>query len=155
MQRYEKARSYVYSRYSKIYNDTIHERAFTHTSSVDNFMTLLAISHSLPIEIAKIAALFHDYATFAHNCPSKDHARLSSLHAYHYLSETQEFSTNEIDEICYAIAQHSKKSEFSDDPLAEALKDADVFAEFVEEPHTKFDPVRSKRLLKAGRDLAG
>lgn len=108
MQRYEKARSYVYSRYSKIYNDTIHERAFTHTSSVDNFMTLLAISRSLPIEIAKIAALFHDYATFAHNCPSKDHARLSSLHAYHYLSETQEFSTNEIDEICYAIAQHSK-----------------------------------------------
>ncbi len=153
MNRYEAARTYVYSHFSKLYNPDLMESAYTHTSSVDNFITLVSLSRKLPLELAKIAALFHDFARYADNCPARDHARLSSLHAHKYLVSTGDFETSEIDDICYAIASHSKKSDFSDDPLAEALKDADVLAEFVQDPHTEFDPIRSKRLVQAGRDL--
>ncbi len=154
MDRYESARSYVYSKFARLYNPSLMEAAFTHTSSVDNFITLLAISRKIPLETAKIAALFHDFARFAENCPARDHARLSSLYAHRYLTDCRNFSTQEIDSICYAIADHSKKAEFSQDLLTEALKDADVLASFAENPETEFDPVRSKRLLAAGRDLS-
>ena len=44
------------------------------------------------------------------------HAKLSSLHAYKYLKESGLFKTTEIDDITYAIRQHSKKESF-DSPL--------------------------------------
>ncbi len=62
------------------------------------------------LERAKVAALFHDYAQFIDNCPHSQHAKLSSLHAYKYLKECGLFKTTEIDDITYAIRQHSKKS---------------------------------------------
>ena len=73
------------------------------------------------LERAKVAALFHDYAQFIDNCPHSQHAKLSSLHAYKYLKESGLFKTTEIDDITYAIRQHSKKESF-DSPLCEALK---------------------------------
>lgn len=152
MKRYEEARNYVYGEYQKIFNPVIHQAAFTHTSSVDNFITLLAISRDVDVELAKICALFHDFAKFADNCPAKDHARLSSLHAHKYLVSTKTFSIADIDEICYAINQHSDKDRV-DSPLAECLKDADVMARFVEDPLKEMSPSRKERMFAAVRDL--
>lgn len=152
LNRYEQARNYVYSHYARLYNPALMEAAFTHTSSVDNFVTLLALSRSLPVELAKIAALFHDFARYMDNCPSKDHARLSSLHAHHYLSETGMFETSEIDDISYAIANHSRK-ERQDDPLSEALKDADLMARFAENLELPESASNRKRLMEAAEDL--
>lgn len=152
MQRYEDAKDYVYGEYQKILNPAIQREAFIHTASVDNFATLLAISRDVDVELAKIAALFHDFAKYADSCPVKDHARLSSLHAHKYLTSKKTFSIADIDEICYAINQHSDKLK-TDGPLAEVLKDADVMARFVENPYIQMTPARQKRMLAAAADL--
>ena len=154
MERYEEAKAWVYEEYGKIYNPVIRQEAYCHTSSVDNMATLLAIGRGVDIEQSKIAALFHDFAIFAANCPHRDHARLSSLYAHKYLIGTTEFTIEEIDEICHAIACHSSK-DVEDEPLCEVLKDADVMARFVEDPHQSFPQVRQKRLLKGFEDIKG
>ena len=122
LERYEKVKEYVYSQYAKIYNEDLKVAALTHTASVDLSITFIAMARGTNLERAKVAALFHDYAQFVDNCPHSQHAKLSSLHAYKYLKECGLFKTTEIDDITYAIRQHSKKESF-DSPLCEALKD--------------------------------
>lgn len=152
MERYEKARDFVYREFQKIHNPVIHMDAFSHTNSVDVFSSLLAISRGINVEQAKICALFHDFAKYADNCKEKDHARLSSLHAHKYLTHSKDFSIADIDEICFAINAHSDKGKV-DTPLAEVLKDADVWARFIENPEQDLSPERRKRLLAAAGDL--
>ena len=152
MERYEKCKEYVYANFSKIAYEPVRVAAFIHTNSVDNAITLLAISRGLKLELARIAALFHDYSQYVENCPHQDHARLSTLHANQYLKSTNLFKTTEIDDICFAIAQHSHKTSY-DSPLCEALKDADVFARFLENPTIKMEGIRKERLLNACADI--
>ena len=116
LERYEKVKEYVYGQYAKIYNEDLKIAALTHTASVDLSITFIAMARGTNLERAKVAALFHDYAQFVDNCPHSQHAKLSSLHAYKYLKECGLFKTTEIDDITYAIRQHSKKESF-DSPL--------------------------------------
>ena len=153
MNRYEQARDYVYGEFSKIYNVQLKTLAYTHTNSVDACITLLAISRGLNVELAKISALFHDFAQFTDNCPHAQHAKLSSLHANQFLKSTEAFKVHEIDDICFAISQHSKKKQY-DSPLCEALKDADVLANFLNNPDSdEFTGIKKERLLNACADL--
>ncbi len=112
LERYEKVKEYVYSQYAKIYNEDLKVSALTHTASVDLSITFIAMARGTNLERAKVVALFHDYAQFIDNCPHSQHAKLSSLHAYKYLKESGLFKTTEIDDITYAIRQHSKKRIF-------------------------------------------
>lgn len=152
LERYEKVKDYVYSQYAKIYNENLKIAALTHTNSVDLTITLIAMARGTNLEKAKIAALFHDYAKYIDNCPDTQHAKLSSLHAYKYLKESGQFKTTEIDDITYAIRQHSNKESF-DSPLCEALKDADVFARFLENPQAPLTGIKRQRLLNACADI--
>lgn len=152
MTRYEKAKDYVYEQFSGIYNPAFQQAAFCHTNSVDNMITLLAIARGLDVELCKIAAIFHDYAKYADNCPYTEHARLSSLHAHKFLCSMKDISISDIDEICYAIDRHSDKKK-ADSPFCEALKDADVMARFVEDPLQEFSKDKRERLLKGFADL--
>ncbi|TGY66844.1 HD domain-containing protein [Dubosiella muris] len=152
MERYNKVKDHVYGTYHKINNELLRTAAFLHTNSVDNCITLLAISRNLPVELAKIAALLHDFAQYAQNCPHKDHARLSSLYAHQYLEQSGLFKMREIDEIGYMIGQHSYKNHI-DSPMCELLKDADVLARFLEDPYQTFSGAKKERLLNACADL--
>lgn len=152
MRRYELVKDYVYSKFAKIQYEPLRIAAISHTSSVDTCITFLAISRGIKPEKAKIAALLHDYAQFIDNCPHDQHAKLSSIYAHKYLSETKMFKVNEIDDICFAISQHSKK-EIYDSPLCELLKDADVLARFLENPDMELKGIRKQRLLDACADI--
>ena len=150
--RYEKAKAFVYERFAKIHNEPLRIAAISHTAMVDSCVTLLAITRSISVEKAKIAALFHDYAQYIDNCAHSEHARLSSLHAHQYLSQSKEFKVYEIDDICFAIAQHSKKELF-DSPLCELLKDADILARFLENPDKPPTGIKRQRLIDALADI--
>ena len=152
MERYEKVKDYVYGEFHKIYNPALQTLAYTHTNSVDTCITLLAVSRGLNVELAKIAALFHDYAQFVDNCPHSQHAKLSSVHAHKFLTSMQAFKVYEIDDICFAISQHSKKEQY-DSPLCEVLKDADILADFLQNPYQEFTGIKKERLLEACADL--
>lgn len=152
LERYEKVKDYVYTQYAKIYNENLKIAALTHTNGVDLAITLIAMARGTNLERAKVAALFHDYAKYIDNCPDNQHAKLSSLHAYKYLKECGLFKTTEIDDITYAIRQHSNKDSF-DSPLCEALKDADVFARFMENPENPITGIKRQRLLNACADI--
>lgn len=152
MKRYERVKDHVYGQFNTIYNELLRTNAMVHTTTVDNCITLLAISRGINIEIAKICALLHDYSQYAENCGHADHARMSSIHAHNFLTASELFKISEIDEICYAISQHSKKSQY-DSPLCEVLKDADVLAHFLEDPEQTFIGIKRERLLRACADL--
>lgn len=152
MRRYELVKDYVYSKFAEIQYEPLRIAAISHTASVDTCITFLAISRGIKPEKAKIAALFHDYAQFIDNCPHTQHAKLSSIYAHKYLSETKMFKVNEIDDICFAIGQHSKK-EIYDSPLCELLKDADVLARFLENPDMELKGIRKQRLLDSCADI--
>ena len=152
LNRYETVKAYVYEQYARIANESLRIAAITHTSMVDTCITLLAITRSIPLERAKIAALFHDYAQYIDNCKHSEHARLSSLYAHQYLAQTKNYKVIEIDDICFAIGQHSKK-EIYDSPLCELLKDADVLARFLENPDMELKGIRKQRLLDACADI--
>ena len=152
LQRYEKAKAYVYEQFAKINNEPLRIAALTHTAMVDSCITLLAISRSSALEKAKIAALFHDYAQYIDNCAHSELARLSSLHAHQYLTQAKEFKVYEVDDICFAIAQHSKKEIF-DSPLCELLKDADILARFLEDPNKPLTGIARQRLIDALADI--
>ena len=152
MKKYEIVKDYVYSQYSKISYEPLKTAAYTHTAMVDASITLLAISRNIRIERAKICALFHDYAQYIDNCAHSEHARLSSLHAHQYLTQAKEFKVYEVDDICFAIAQHSKKEIF-DSPLCELLKDADILARFLEDPNKPLTGIARQRLIDALADI--
>lgn len=152
MNRYEIVKDFVYSKYAKITYEPLRIAAITHTSGVDTCITFLAISRGIKPEKAKIAALLHDYAQFVENCPHAQHASLSSIFAHKYLKETGLFKVNEIDDICFAISEHSKKDQY-DSPLCELLKDADVLARFLENPDQELTGIRKQRLLDAFADI--
>lgn len=152
MERYQFVKDHVYGSFQKIDNEMLRTTAMTHTNSVDNCITLLAISRGLSLELAKIAALLHDFAQYTQNCPHKDHARLSALYAHQFLENSKKFKMREIDEITYMIGQHSYKNHI-DSPMCELLKDADVLARFMEDPYQMFTGSKKERLLNACADL--
>lgn len=152
LQRYEQVKDYVYTKYTKIYNEPLRQEALTHTAQVDTCITILAMARNQNVEIAKIIALFHDFAQFTQNCSHDEHARLSSILANRYLTETGLFKTKEIDDICYAIAQHGHKEQY-DSPYCELIKDADILARFFTDPTMELDHKRKQRLLDACDDI--
>ena len=152
MEKYEVVKNYVYGQYAKIAYEPLKSAAYSHTAMVDASITMLAMARNLRVERAKIAAIFHDYAQFVDNCPHARHAELSAIYCHNYLEQTGLFKMIEIDDICFAISQHSKKDEY-DNALCEALKDADVMARFLENPDKELTGIKKERLLKAFKDI--
>ena len=144
MRRYEIIKDYVYGKYLSIYNPVIKQNAIVHTAMVDSNAALLAYVRHQDIELAKIAALLHDYAQFVDNCPHKDHARLSAEFAETYLRQSGLFDQTEIQQVAQAIRFHSDKDRI-DSELCEIIKDADVMARFLEDPSHAMSPAKEQR----------
>lgn len=87
---------------------------------------ILAQKRNLDVELSEIICVLHDIYAIVEG-KYKDHARLGGEIARKILSETKEFIKEEIDTITEAIAHHSEKEVYTENPYIELAKDADVF----------------------------
>lgn len=87
---------------------------------------ILAQKRNLDVELSEIICVLHDIYAIVEG-KYKDHARLGAELARKILSETKEFTQEEIDTITQAIAHHSEKEVYTQSPYVELAKDADVF----------------------------
>lgn len=83
-------------------------------------------------ELAEIAGMLHDFATYKDRA-RENHAQRSSVLARAILMQTNVFTQEEIDMICQAISRHSDKMEVHTD-MDEILKDADVMQHWLRNP---------------------
>lgn len=150
-ERYEKIHDLIVEEFQTIYNHTLRTYAIEHTSMVDAYITLIASSRGLDVELAKVCAVLHDYFKFTRNMPL-EHALKGSKIARTVLTDSKLFSPDEINMVVHAIQEHSNKDQQSEQ-LDEALKDADVLASWSENPAQPLSPVRQSRLENLKTEL--
>lgn len=97
-----------------------------HASGCTQIARILAQKRKLNVEISDTAATLHDISVIVSGT-YKDHAKLGAYIAEKILREIGGFSEKEIGTITQAIAHHSEKEIYSDNPYIELVKDVDVF----------------------------
>jgi hypothetical protein len=97
-----------------------------HSSGCCQIARILAQKRGLDVEISETAALLHDIYVAVEG-KYGDHAALGAPLAQKLLEEVGGFTPDQINTIVTAIAQHSQKEVFSDNPYVELVKDVDVF----------------------------
>ncbi len=97
-----------------------------HSSGCCQIARILAQKRRLDVEISEIAALLHDIYV-AIEGKYESHAANGAPIAERLLSEVGGFTPEQIKTIIEAIAQHSQKEVYTDNPYVELVKDVDVF----------------------------
>jgi HD superfamily phosphodiesterase len=139
MNRYLIIEEKVHQLLSKIYLEALKIHAYKHLHGCVMMITQLAIKRQLNVELARIAAILHDIATYSENCPHRIHAQKSAILAQSILEETTLFSESEIHTIVSMIEHHSQK-DIVHDEMCELLKDADALTSYYDdlnEPHKR------------------
>ena len=99
---------------------------FMHASGCMQIGRLLAEKRGLDVDIASVAAILHDIYVIETG-KYKNHGPEGAVIAQKILEETGGFFEEEIRIITTAVAHHSEKEIYSDDPYVELVKDTDVF----------------------------
>lgn len=97
-----------------------------HSSGCCQIARILSQKRGLDIEISELAALLHDIYVAVEGKYS-NHAVNGAPLAEKLLNEVGGFTPEQIQVIVNAIAHHSEKEIYSDDPYVELVKDVDVF----------------------------
>jgi len=97
-----------------------------HSSGCCQIARILAQKRGLDIVIAEVSCLLHDIYVAVEG-KGEQHAVLGAPMAEKLLNEIGGFSNGQITTIVKAIAEHSQKDDYSDDPYVELVKDVDVF----------------------------
>ncbi|MBI2017474.1 HD domain-containing protein [Candidatus Daviesbacteria bacterium] len=97
-----------------------------HSSGCVQIARVLAQKRNLDADIAATASLLHDIYVIVEG-KYKDHAKLGAPIAEKILREIGGFSDGEIKTITDAVAHHSEKEVYTDNPYIEIVKDVDVF----------------------------
>lgn len=97
-----------------------------HSSGCVQIARILAQKRNLDIEISELASLLHDIYVIVEG-KYKDHGKLGATIAKKILEEVGGFSEKQINTITQAVAHHSEKEIYSDNPYIELVKDVDVF----------------------------
>lgn len=116
---------------------------YTHLYGVAQFCAMIAMRRGGNVELATVAGLLHDVATYR-TMDGTQHARRGAVMAREILSETGLFAETEMDAVCAAISHHSDKAG-THAALDEVLKDADVLQ------HALFDPLERVAEKEAAR----
>lgn len=151
-ERYEAVAQFVFDEYSKINYAPLRRQALRHTDLVDGYITILAQRRNLDVELLKISALLHDIARFSLNT-SLQHAQKGATLAYDILMKIDLFEISEIEQVCQAIRHHSDKNRI-DVPFDEALKDADLLAQWSAYPCMEFSQRSLYRWNKLKTELS-
>lgn len=120
-----------------------HRTAAVHLYGVAGYAALLAIRRGYSAELATVSGLLHDISTYATG-ESKNHAGRSAAMARTCMKGSSQFTQEEMDAVCSAIAHHSDKDKVQA-PLDEVLKDADVLH------HCLHNPAQAPNEKEAGR----
>lgn len=99
---------------------------FMHAGGVIQIGRLLAQKRKLDVDIAGTASILHDIYVIT-NGTYKNHGPQGVPIAEKILKEIGGFSQKEIEIITGAVAHHSEKEIYTDKPIIELVKDADVF----------------------------
>lgn len=97
-----------------------------HSSGCCQIGRILAEKRRLNIELVEIIAVLHDVAVITTGS-YKDHAKKGGIVAKKILEKSNNFSKEEIKIICEAIAHHSEKEIYTNNPYIEIAKDLDAF----------------------------
>ncbi|MCD7808437.1 MAG: HD domain-containing protein [Erysipelotrichaceae bacterium] len=143
MNRYENIKNIFYSQIEEHCHGIYKQRAYNHSLAVCSLCQKLALENDLDIELAGVMGLYHDIAQFV-NYSSFNHASRSSEMIQKYLNE---YNNEEKDIIINAIKHHSDKDKIHD-IYDEILKDADVLAQYFNEPDIILKDASQKRLKK-------
>lgn len=96
-----------------------------HHSGTCQLGRILARKRGLPIDVCAVGMLLHDIYVIL-NGKYEDHAHLGAPIAKQIVTEIGGFNNSEIDQIAKIVYHHSEKDIYSDDPLIEFGKDADI-----------------------------
>lgn len=97
-----------------------------HSSGCCQIARILAQKRNLDVSIAEVASSLHDIYVVVEG-KYKDHAKLGAKIAREILEEVGGFSGDQINTVVEAVAHHSEKEIYSDNPYIELIKDVDVF----------------------------
>ncbi len=97
-----------------------------HSSGCCQIARILAQKRGLDADIATVASVLHDIYVITDGKYS-NHAKLGAPIARKILEEIGGFSDEDIETITEAVAHHSEKEIYSDNPYIELVKDVDVF----------------------------
>lgn len=139
----EAVRHYVIQKMHEQSDLAFQEQGIEHTLMVVSFAAYFAKLDKLDQEKAMIAAYFHDFAFYTTHY-HHDHAKRSAQMAKEFLPKLTHYNDNEIAMMTQAIANHSRK-QIIDDPLSELLKDADVYAHFLEMGYENLTEIEKQR----------
>lgn len=103
--------------------------AHLHLIQTSTIFILIAKKENQDLELAAIAGLLHDSATYLNN-NSFNHGELSGIYAKKLLEQSKLFEDEEIELIVTAITNHSHKKRV-DDPFSEMLKASDVASQYL------------------------
>ena len=96
-----------------------------HTSGCCQIGRILAEKRELDVEISELICVMHDIYAIVKG-KYENHAKKGAKIAEKMLRDSGEFSKEEIKVIVKAIAHHSEKDVYSDNPYVELAKDVDV-----------------------------
>jgi len=100
----------------------------THIFAVSNLAAMIALKRGLDPELATMIGLLHDIHTLLTGDPEK-HAKHGSEKARKILEGLRIVDDEELEIICNAIRNHSKKA-VTQDEYSELIKDADVLSHY-------------------------
>lgn len=133
MSRLSALRERVYALLAEHLNGPALGDAVAHLEGVAMAAQLLAARRGQDAELAAMAALKHDLATYTTGDAS-GHAKRGAALARELLDRWALTNVEETERICAAIATHSGKQHVAQDAFTELLKDADVLH------HSFYDP---------------
>ena len=125
--------------------------AYVHLYGVGLAAAFLALKRGYDrtmAELAEVAGMLHDYATYVKN-EEENHAEKSAVCAKAILERIDGFSEEDITLVTEAIFYHSRKKEIGA-PFIELLKDADELQHFFRNPTEEYflTKERTQKLCK-------
>ena len=153
MDRLELIREQTDAVIQKLVKEEERKFAYIHTYGVEQAAAMLATLRKLDVELCCIAAMLHDIALYAQNCPHLGHAQRSAEYAKLLLEKMEVFSEEEIRILTHVISVHSDKMNRHDGPISELLKDADVLQHYLYNPKIELSEKDKVRLFYLLEDL--
>lgn len=132
-------------------DEELRRNGYVHLYGVGQAAAMFALKRGMGrkvAELAEIAGMLHDYTSYLVE-ESDDHAHQSAPYVRALLTETGEFTEEEIEMVTNGVYNHSDKGRV-DTPFDEVVKDADTLQHYLRNPMEDFwfERIRVQTLIK-------